>query len=172
MSGKNLFYTEVTLLERPFILAATERGLCYVDSSEESLTELSSWTKRSMPTFNLIKNDVFMEPFKKQLEAYLSNQLKDFNVPLAINGSEFQLLVWDALRKIPYGKTTSYTDIATAINRPEAVRAVANAIGANPLLIFIPCHRVIGKDGSLTGFRSGINLKKQLLAIENNEKMR
>lgn len=166
MSEKKLFYTSVILLERPFILAATERGLCYVDSSEESLTNLSSWIKRSMPTFSLIEDTEFMAPYEQELKSYLNGDLTKFAAPLAINGTKFQLLVWDALREIPYGKTVNYTDIAEAINQPKAVRAVANAIGANPLLIFIPCHRVIGKDGSLTGFRSGINLKRQLLTIE------
>ena len=167
MSDKKLFFTTVTLLERPFILASTERGLCYVDSSENPLINLSDWMKRSMPTFNLIEDPQFMEPFKQQLEAYLAGDLSDFDVPLAINGTEFQLQVWEALRAIPYGSTVNYTEIAEAINRPKAVRAVANAIGANPLLIFIPCHRVIGKDGTLTGFRAGMNLKRHLLTIEN-----
>lgn len=167
MSEKKLFYTSVTLLERPFILAATERGLCYVDSSEESLTHLTGWVKRSMPTFNLIEDADFMEPYYQQLKSYLNGDLTNFDVPLAINGTKFQLLVWEALREIPYGKTLNYSDIADKINQPQAVRAVANAIGANPLLIFVPCHRVIGKDGTLTGFRSGINLKRQLLTIEN-----
>lgn len=167
MSEKQLFYATVTLLERPFTIAATKRGLCYVDSSEKTLINLSDWIKRSMPTFNLIENPEFIEPFKQQLEAYLNGDLKNFDVPLAINGTEFQLQVWDALRDIPYGSTVNYTEIAEAINQPDSVRAVANAIGANPLLIFVPCHRVIGKDGSLTGFRAGLNLKRQLLTIEN-----
>src|SRR5690625_6638419 len=78
-----------------------------------------------------------------------------------MNGTNFQIKVWKALQNIPYGQTANYSEIAEAINHPKAVRAVANAIGANPLLIFVPCHRVIGKDGSLTGFRAGIKLKKQ-----------
>lgn len=167
MKDKQLFYTTVTLLERPFILAATERGLCYVDSSETTLTDLTSWVKRSMPTFNLIEDYQFMKPYIQQLDAYLKGELTEFDVPLAINGTKFQLTVWEALREIPYGKTVNYSNIAQQINQPNATRAVANAIGANPILIFIPCHRVIGKDGSLTGFRAGINLKRQLLTIEN-----
>ena len=167
MKDKQLFYTTVTLLERPFILAATERGLCYVDSSETTLTDLTSWVKRSMPTFNLIEDYQFMKPYIQQLDAYLKGELTEFDVPLAINGTKFQLTVWEALREIPYGKTVNYSNIAQQINQPNATRAVANAIGANPILIFIPCHRVIGKDGSLTGFRAGVNLKRQLLTIEN-----
>ncbi|HLQ83019.1 MAG TPA: methylated-DNA--[protein]-cysteine S-methyltransferase [Pseudogracilibacillus sp.] len=167
MNDKQLFYTTVTLLERPFILAATGRGLCYVDTSETTLTDLTSWVKRSMPTFNLIEDYQFMKPYIHQLDAYLKGELTEFDVPLAINGTKFQLTVWEALREIPYGKTVNYSNIAQQINQPNATRAVANAIGANPLLIFIPCHRVIGKDGSLTGFRAGVNLKRQLLTIEN-----
>lgn len=166
MNDKRIYYTTINLLERPFILAATERGLCYVDSSETTFTNLSAWVKRSMPTFNLIEDDAFLAPYKEELEAYLAGKLNVFESSLAINGTEFQLAVWEALQDIPYGTTVFYSDVASKINKPDAVRAVATAIGANPLLIFIPCHRVIGKDGTLTGFRAGINLKRQLLTIE------
>jgi len=167
MTNNEIFYATATLLERPFIMAATKQGLCYVDSTEYTFTELTNRFKRYSANFNLIENKAFIKPFKEQLKAYIKGDLKIFDVPLVLNGTNFQVKVWKALQNIPYGQTANYSEIAEAINRPKAVRAVANAIGANPLLIFVPCHRVIGKDGSLTGFRAGISLKKQLLTIEN-----
>src|SRR5699024_11896463 len=93
MSDKRLFFTTVTLLERPFILAATERGLCYVDSSEKPLINLSEWMKRSMPTFNLIEDPQFVEPFKQQLEDYLTGDLSDFDVQFPFIVTEFKFNV-------------------------------------------------------------------------------
>src|SRR5699024_8036047 len=137
------------------------------DSTEYTFTELTNRFKRCSANFNLIENKAFIKPFKEQLKAYIKGDLKIFDVPLVLNGTNFQLKVWKALQIIHYGQTANYSEIAGAINRPIAIRAVANSIGANPLLIIVPCHRVIGKDGSLTGFRAGISLIKQLLTIEN-----
>ena len=89
-----------------------------------------------------------------------------FTVSFDYKGTAFQLAVWNALCEIPYGQTTSYSDIANSINKPTAVRAVGAAIGANPVLITVPCHRVVGKNGSLTGYRGGLEMKTQLLDLE------
>lgn len=102
----------------------------------------------------------------KQLSEYFAGTRTRFELPLHLTGTEFQLQVWDALREIPYGSTVSYRDIADRIGRRKSVRAVANAIGANPIAIIIPCHRVIGSDGSLTGYAGGIEIKRRLLALE------
>ena len=101
-----------------------------------------------------------------QLEEYLAGKLKKFDLPLAPKGTPFQVAVWRALLKIPYGKTCAYGDIARAVNNPKAVRAVGGANNKNPIFIIIPCHRVIGKDGSLTGYGGGMDMKKRLLALE------
>ena len=101
-----------------------------------------------------------------QLDAYLAGKIKDFDLPLAPKGTPFQVAVWRALLKIPYGKTCSYGDIARAINNPKAVRAVGGANNRNPIFIIIPCHRVIGADGSLTGYGGGLPMKKRLLELE------
>ena len=111
-------------------------------------------------------------PFKeaiRQLRAYFERKLKDFDVPLVLEGTEFQLLVWRNLRKIPYGETVSYGQLARRIGSPDAARAVGLANGSNPIPIIIPCHRVIGSNGDLTGFGGGIPLKKKLLALESNQ---
>ena len=83
-----------------------------------------------------------------------------------LHGTPFQMAVWEALRKIPFGVTVSYTDIAERIGKPSSVRAVGTAIGANPVLITVPCHRVIAKSGKLTGYRGGLDMKEQLLGLE------
>lgn len=103
---------------------------------------------------------------RRQLAAYFAGQRRAFSLPLAPQGSPFQLRVWKALQRIPYGETTSYGEIAAAIGAPGSARAVGAANGANPLPIVVPCHRVIGADGSLTGYGGGIQRKKALLALE------
>lgn len=103
---------------------------------------------------------------KDELNRYFSGSLKTFTVPLERHGTPFQTTVWDALCTIPYGRTVSYAELACQIGRPTAVRAVARAIGSNPLGIIVPCHRVIGSNGSLTGFAGGLKAKAALLALE------
>ena len=101
-----------------------------------------------------------------ELEEYFAGKRKSFTVPLSPQGTTFQLAAWQALRAIPYGQTRTYGEIAAAIGRPKAARAVGMANHDNPLLIFTPCHRVVGKDGSLTGFACGLEVKRRLLELE------
>jgi len=101
-----------------------------------------------------------------QIEEYLSGKRKKFTLPLVMHGTEFQLAVWRALQDIPYGETRSYREIAAAIGRPKAVRAVGMANNRNPISIIVPCHRVIGHDGSLVGYGGGLPLKQRLLELE------
>jgi methylated-DNA-[protein]-cysteine S-methyltransferase len=103
-----------------------------------------------------------------QLAAYFARDLDTFDLPLAPAGSRFQLQVWDALRTIPYGETRSYVDIARQIGKPNASRAVGLANGRNPISIIVPCHRVIGADGSLTGYGGGLERKRVLLDLESS----
>lgn len=101
-----------------------------------------------------------------QLEQYFSGNRKTFDIPLAPRGTPFQLAVWNALLEIPYGATMTYAQLAHRIGRPRAVRAVGAANGANPIPVIIPCHRVIGSNGTLTGYGGGIERKQWLLALE------
>lgn len=101
------------------------------------------------------------------LDGYLSGQVSSFEIPICFSGSDFEVEVWNELMKIPYGLTATYSDIAARINRPHAVRAVASAIGRNRISVFVPCHRVIGADGSLRGYAGGIDVKRRLLSIES-----
>ena len=102
----------------------------------------------------------------RQLRAYFAGKLRRFDLPLDLQGTEFQLRVWRELEAIPFGETRSYSQIATAIGAPRAVRAVGAANGANPIPIVVPCHRVIGAAGNLVGYGGGLPLKKRLLELE------
>lgn len=105
----------------------------------------------------------------RQLEDYFAGRRKVFDLRLAPQGTAFQLRVWNALLEIPFGQAVSYSDIAIAVGNPNAVRAVGLANGRNPIPIVIPCHRVIGKDGTLTGYGGGLPIKQKLLALEGFE---
>ena len=112
------------------------------------------------------RDDGAFEDVRTQLDEYFRGERKSFDLKLAPTGTGFQLAVLDALQRIPYGETRSYADIAASVGRPKAVRAVGAANGRNPLPIVIPCHRVIGSNGSLTGFGGGIAAKRYLLDLE------
>ena len=112
--------------------------------------------------------DDIIKKTKKQLSQYFNMQRKEFDIPLLLVGSDFQKSVWNALLEIPYGTTTSYLELSKSIGNEKAVRAVANANGANAIGIIIPCHRIIGSNGQLTGYAGGLDKKKKLLDLENN----
>ena len=107
----------------------------------------------------------YLQIYTQEVIEYLENKRETFTFPIDAYGTNFQLSVWNTVREIPYGKTYSYTEIAERIQNLKLC-AVASAIAANPLLITIPCHRVIGKNGKLTGFRGGLEMKKKLLTLE------
>jgi methylated-DNA-[protein]-cysteine S-methyltransferase len=111
--------------------------------------------------------DAFPEAVR-QLRAYFDGELTRFDLPLRLDGSAFQREVWHALTEIPYGETTSYGEIARRVGRPGAARAVGLANGQNPVAIIVPCHRVIGADGSLTGYGGGLDAKRVLLQLERD----
>ena len=113
----------------------------------------------------IYKEEPFVE-VRRQLTEYFAGKRKAFDLPLALAGTEFQVSVLEALRSIPYGETTSYGAIAKQIGRPKAVRAVGAANGRNPIPIIVPCHRVIGSSGDLTGFGGGLDTKAELLRLE------
>ena len=110
--------------------------------------------------------DAVLRRAAEQLDAYFAGELQTFNLPLAPGGAGFQRAVWDALARIPYGTTTSYGALARRLGRPEASRAVGAANARNPIAVVLPCHRVIGADGGLTGFGGGLETKRRLLVHE------
>jgi methylated-DNA-[protein]-cysteine S-methyltransferase len=115
-----------------------------------------------------IENQLFINT-KTQLESYFSRTLKQFELKVSPNGTKFQKAVWSEMMKIPFGTTISYQQIAENLGGKEKTRAVASAIAKNPILLLIPCHRVIGSNGKLTGFSGGLNRKRALLDLESNQ---
>lgn len=113
-----------------------------------------------------VKTNKITDSCKQQLTEYFSNKRKTFDIPLDLHGTDFQQSVWQCLTKIPFGQTLSYGDIANNLNNPKAVRAVGGANGRNPISIIVPCHRVIGNNGTLTGYAGGIERKLWLLKHE------
>lgn len=165
-SGTDVYWTKSVEEGWFLILAATEKGLCYASTRELSPEELGRRIGRLIPGSRLVQHDAKLEPYVKSYLAYFKGIRTSFTCSLDLRGTPFQMSVWEAIRKIPYGERRSYAEIAVQIRKPSAVRAVAAAIGANPVLIVIPCHRVLGKDGSLTGYRDGIDMKSRLLQLE------
>ena len=124
---------------------------------------------RKAPEKGWVRDERPFSEAMRQLRAYFAGKLREFDLPLEMEGTEFQLSVWRELRRIPYGATASYLEIARRIGNAKAVRAVGLANGQNPIPIIVPCHRVIGSDGSLTGFGGGMENKKKLLGLERGQ---
>lgn len=139
-------------------LAETDRGLTAILFDDQSAP--ANWRK-----VEALESDIV-----DQLEAYFTGELREFDLSLAPDGSQFQQRVWDAVREIPHGETRSYLEIAVSLGDPAAVRAVGAANGRNPLPIVVPCHRVVGSDGSLTGYAGGVDRKRRLLELEQPRK--
>lgn len=144
----------------PLLLAGDEEGLKHLiflkDKEDFNIPE--EW----------IKNEEFFKEVTRQLKAYFSGELKSFNLKLAPQGTDFQKSVWNALCEIPFGETKSYKNIAVSVENPKACRAVGLANNRNPIAIIIPCHRVIGSNGKLTGYASGLDVKEFLLKHEQD----
>lgn len=150
---------------------------CYLDTpigelllaGEDGALAMIGFPKGSMrrePESDWIFNEAQLEDAARQLREYFAGERRDFDLPLKLQGTEFQVSVLEALQDIPYGETTSYGEIAKRIGRPKAVRAVGAANGRNPIPIVVPCHRVIGSTGDLTGFGGGLDTKEALLRLE------
>jgi methylated-DNA-[protein]-cysteine S-methyltransferase len=155
-------YTYCDGLLGTMLLVADERGLRSINFPGSKRAE------RPQPGW-LEDRGAFQETIR-QLHAYFAGELTEFNLPLALEGTEFQLRVWQSLRGIPYGETISYGQLAARLGNPKASRAVGLANGSNPVPIVIPCHRVIGGNGSLVGYGGGLANKKTLLALESRQR--
>ncbi|MDR6224101.1 methylated-DNA--[protein]-cysteine S-methyltransferase [Desmospora profundinema] len=153
--------------EQSFHLAATPRGLCHLSLPGEPYHTLELWVNRHTDGASLVEDKKALHPYWMQLEEYLNGSRTAFTFSVDLKGTPFQRAVWRELLTIPHGATRSYSDVAAAIGRPRAVRAVGAANRQNPVPIVIPCHRVVGKDGRLVGYRGGMALKKQLLLLES-----
>ena len=136
------------------------------DDDALSLVSFPEGSMRRDPEPDWIYNEKPFVAARRQLTEYFAGERREFDLPLKLSGTEFQMSVLEALQQIPYGETTSYADIAERVGRPKAVRAVGAANGRNPIPIIVPCHRVIGSHGELTGFGGGLDTKEALLRLE------
>jgi methylated-DNA-[protein]-cysteine S-methyltransferase len=156
-----IYHTTIASPIGPLFLAGETDGLRFVSfaGSRHAKKPQREWVEDAIPFAETIR----------QLQAYFAGKLKEFDLNLILEGTDFQVRVWRALRTIPYGETLSYSELARKIGTPKAVRAVGAANGSNPLPIIVPCHRVIGSNGDLTGFGGGLPIKKKLLALESRQ---
>lgn len=151
------------------ILGSYGNRLCMADwRFRKNRESIDRRLKKSLSAIFIEEESGVLKLAKEELEAYFKSLRKTFDIPLLPIGTEFQKSVWNRLMEIPFGTTVSYLDIAKSIHNEKAVRAVASAVGANAISIFIPCHRIIGSDSSLTGYAGGLKAKKKLLALEQN----
>lgn len=152
-----------------FILGSYDGKLCLADWRYRKMrTTIDSRIQKALQSEYIEESSELIEKTITQLEEYFAHKRKVFDIPLLMLGTDFQKSVWDGLIKIPYSETASYLNLAKNIGNEKAVRAVASANGANAISILIPCHRIIGSDGSLTGYAGGLDVKKKLLDIESN----
>jgi methylated-DNA-[protein]-cysteine S-methyltransferase len=148
-------------------VAATEKGVCKIALGTETAESVMAWLGRYIHPEALAEEEsAAVTQAIQQITEYLDGRRRAFELPLDVRGTDFQRTVWAAVAAVPYGQTRSYADIAVIIGKPSATRAVGAANGANPLPLVIPCHRLVGKDGSLTGYGGGLDVKRLLLDME------
>ena len=156
MPAQNLLYTTMTSPVGELLLVGNDHSLKYIYFESHAFHPPTDWRPI----------DALPYPIVEQLTAYFAEDLREFDLPLDPEGTTFQLKVWAALKEIPYGETISYLELARRIGNPDSVRAVGLANGKNPLSIVVPCHRIIGNDGSLVGYGGGLPIKEALLELE------
>ncbi len=167
MDKINIQYYKTKYAE--FILGSYDSKLCMLDYRYRKMRySVDCRLQKALNTEYIQKDNEVLKETRRQLDEYFDMKRKSFEIPLLMIGTEFQKSVWKALLQIPYGKTASYLELSKIIGNEKAVRAVANANGANAIGIIIPCHRIIGTNGKLTGYAGGLPLKKKLLELENN----
>ena len=157
-----LYYDEIDTPMGRLLLVASDQGLCELDFAADEREIPPDWQQ----------DQARLAPMVKQLQAYFAGECQSFDMPLAPQGTEFQRRVWKELCKIPFGETISYGELARRVGNPKASRAVGAANGQNPVAIIIPCHRVIGSNGRLTGYAGGLDRKAFLLDHERRHDVR
>jgi AraC family transcriptional regulator, regulatory protein of adaptative response / methylated-DNA-[protein]-cysteine methyltransferase len=165
--GKGVAMT-YTIVDSPvgrMMVAGTEKGICSVKLGDRD-DRLEQDLRREYPEAAITHSGSALAGWVRALVAHLNGARPHLDLPLDVQATAFQWKVWRYLQSIPVGETRAYSDVARAIGKPEAVRAVARACATNPVCLVVPCHRVVGKSGSLTGYRWGVNRKKRLLEME------
>lgn len=162
MAVTQILYTVIDTPLGCLLVAGSPNGLTRINfqAGTQAITPPESW--REQPA-------AFVEA-TRQLQAYFHGDLRQFDLPLAPQGTAFQLQVWQAMQAIPYGGTATYAELARQVGRPQSARAVGGASSRNPLPVVVPCHRVVGSDGSLTGYAGGLHLKQALLDLESGKR--
>ena len=176
LHGKGIMNNIITIITRTYespcgtlILGSYNDKLCLCDwQAAKHREQAANRLRRLLDAEFMVGTTPVIEAAVTQLDEYFARTRHDFDIPLMFVGTEFQTEVWNALLEIPYGTTISYRELALQIGMPKAVRAIANANGANSISIFAPCHRVIGSDHALTGYRGGLAAKEFLLHLEKD----
>lgn len=154
--------TKILVKNFHFYVGYNEKGIVYIGSIDGEIDDILNY-------FDNVQNVDTLSNFsvlEKEMNLYFDQKLKNFTVPLDLHGTPFQVSVWNSLLKIPYGKTYSYEMVSEMVGDKKRVRAVANAIGRNPISIIVPCHRVIRKNGSIGGYGGGLDMKRTLFDVE------
>lgn len=165
---ETLYWSSMPCVQGLCTVIATRQGVCWMGTPGTSREEGLAWLERRLSVERVVEGEE-VEPLRQameQLRRYLAGERVQFSCPLDLRGTDFQVAVWQELYLIPYGQTRTYAQIANAIGHPKAVRAVGAANGANPVAVIVPCHRVIGSNGTLTGYGGGLPMKEWLLALE------
>lgn len=165
---QTLYWSSVPSPMGGCVVMATEHGVCWTGTPGTTVDEGFAWVRRRLQVEPAVEGKTIapLEQAVDELRRYLAGERVQFSCPLDLHGTPFQVMVWNELLRIPYGQTRSYLEIAQAIGRPKAVRAVGAANGSNPVAIIVPCHRVIGSNGTLTGYGGGLPTKEWLLSLE------
>lgn len=166
-----VFYKKITTPIGEIILVATDKGICWLGGISR-FNQKKKWIQKVTNTQTLIEDNKYslIMRAEAQLKEYFLEKLTTFTVPLDLHGTDFQRKVWSSIAKIPFGQTITYTNLAISVDNPQAIRAIGTICGQNPVILLIPCHRVIGSKGKLTGFVEGIEKKQFLLKLENPPK--
>ncbi|WP_078597470.1 methylated-DNA--[protein]-cysteine S-methyltransferase [Evansella clarkii] len=163
-----IYYAEMDSPIGKLTVGKSEKGICFVEfgSSEETKPLIEKWLQSKLMNVKLVEDTEQLHEAAMQINEYFSGERRDFDLPLDLRGTQFQNLVWNQVKTIPYGETRSYKHIAMEIGAPKAVRAIGGANNQNPVPLIIPCHRVIGSNGSMVGYGGGLDKKVQLLTLE------
>jgi len=167
-SEKIINITEVEFSPGRFRLAASDQGLCYLAFPKHTEASFYNWIQQWCPNYEIVEDETPFQTVVEQLNDYFLGQLKTFTIPLDVRATPFHQKVLNLVAAIEFGKTRTYGDISDELELVNGARAVGSANGANPIPVIIPCHRVIGAEGKLTGFGGGLPLKCELLKLEGH----
>lgn len=169
MHEKNVVYWDsIKTPHGDVILMATEKGIIWASTPSTAFSVGKQWVQKIIPTAEFTKDQTFpiLRKAREELKKYLNGQSTNFSGPFDLHGTAFQVAVWQEMLRIPYGKTKTYGEVAALVGKPKAPRAVGGACNKNPIAILVPCHRIVGSTGSLTGYGGGLPAKKWLLELE------